>query len=198
MKRAVFFLTILFIGCFFAQTASSAMLTVNIDGLDKLDVDPNTSMTDVIWSYQINFLVDGDWSSYSTDSVEFNTSSNHNWEAAPGIFVPYWQLDSGINGNELVILGNSNNESLSPLLNGELFTVTYPDEVTLSLASESFLLASDFVSAVDLTSIPDQAVFGPGNNSLTLTTQAVPLPSALLLLGSGLVGLVGIRRKKMN
>ena len=35
-------------------------------------------------------------------------------------------------------------------------------------------------------------------STISYTISSVPIPSALLLLGSGLLGLVGLRRKKMS
>jgi hypothetical protein len=149
----------------------------------------------VIWSYQLNFLIDGDSSWYNTGSVLFNVTSNHGFKPIPGndFFLKNWNTNSGVNGDELVILADVGDALQAPLLNGELFTVTYPDEVTLSLISDSFLLGSDFTTAVDMIKIPDGAAFGIGDNSLTL--QVVPIPPALLLFGSGIIGVLGTRRR---
>lgn len=131
-------------------------------------------------------------------SVVFNENVQHQWEVVSGVFVTNWNLDAGINGNQLVILADdkdSGDPSRSPLRNGLLFSVTYPDEVMLSLALDSFVLSSDLVTMVNMDINPDPAVFGAGENILTFTPSAVPIPSAILLLGGGLLGMLGIRRK---
>ena len=43
--------------------------------------------------------------------------------------------------------------------------------------------------------IPDGTVFGAGTILLTFSPTAVPIPPTVLLLGAGLVGLVGMRRR---
>jgi hypothetical protein len=39
---------------------------------------------------------------------------------------------------------------------------------------------------------------GSGNGQLTFTASAVPLPAAVVLFGSGLIGLIGIARRKFT
>jgi len=189
MKRLVtVFLSLLLIT--FSSGAYAASLTVDVIGLEGM-------LPDTIWSYQINFDVVGatDWF-IPDSSVAFNEVDQHKWEAAPGFFLTNWNLNSNLSGNQLIILADDKDfgdPAISPLVNGILFTIQYPDEVQLSLALDSFILGSDLVTRVDMIKIPDLAGFGSGDN--TLTFNAVPIPSALLLFGGGLLGLLGIRRK---
>ena len=192
MKRLLFVLLSLVV-MVFAGGANAAILTVDVDGLDSI-------LPDTIWSYQINFDVSGSFDWYASGSVVFNTTDQHLWEAAPGFFIPNWNLNSNLNltTGQLVILADDKDfgdPARSPLINGTLFSVTYPDDVSLSLAFDSFLLSSDLTTPVDMFKIPSLAVFGAGEHKLTFSASPVPIPSALLLFGGGLLGLVGIRRK---
>jgi hypothetical protein len=173
MKK-VFVITAIFLAIFvFNYPAHSATLTVDVINLDILP--PGTGIV----SYQTNFNVTGG----TIDTVDFSADQ-------PDIF----GILGGFNqtGTNLVILAD-NNFNPTPLLNnGGLYTITYPDTVSLSLTFDSFIL-SDNTTVVPMNKIPDGAIFGAGAN--TLTFNPVPIPSTVLLLGAGLMGLVGIRRR---
>jgi hypothetical protein len=47
----------------------------------------------------------------------------------------------------------------------------------------------------EVTNIGFQILPSSDSNSASLIVSAVPIPSALLLLGSGLIGFIGLRRK---
>lgn len=202
MKKGIFLLIVALLGSIFISSAGASTLTVGIDGLDLLPLDTTTGETDVVWSYQLNFSIDGDWSTLETDSVDFNLTSNHGVSSGSS-FITTWGTYANITDDgELVIMSDVTDPIQSPLLDGELFTVTYSDDVTLSLNYDSFLLYSDFTTAVDLALNSSTAVFGSGDNTLILSADsssgnnnAVPIPSAILLLGGGLFGMLGIRRK---
>lgn len=174
--------------------AQAAFLTVDVNGLESL-------APDTIWTYQINFDIIGysDWF-VPDSSVVFNEVDQHKWEVIPTVFVTNWNLDSNVNAGQLVILADDKgfgDPAVSPLVNGNLFSVQYPDDVQLSLAFDSFVLGSDLTTRVEMATIPLATVFGAGDNTLTFTpTAVIPIPPAILLLGSGLLGLVAIKRKR--
>ncbi len=185
MKKALL-VVMIFLASFSINTfAQASMLTVNVDGMALI-------APDTIWTYQMIFGIEG-----SADGIQvvFNETTQHQWEVVPGVSVTNWQLDSAVNPSEVIILGTANNDGYdAPLVDGELFTVTYGDDTVLSLTMESFLLSSDYETPVAFNIIPRDAVFGAGDDNV-LTLSNVPIPASILLLGSGLLGLIGIRRK---
>ena len=185
MKRVVIVVALFFMVLCVGIPAQAATLTVSIDGLELIDPDG-------IWTYQMNFAVEGN----NALSVIFNETNQHQWEVAPGVSITNWNLASNVTQtDELVVLADDKSFGAdSPLINGELFTVEY-ENATLTLLSYSFVLASDLVTPIDLYGIPSSPIYGEGANELALTTQMIPIPGAVLLLGSGILGLIGIRRR---
>ena len=189
MKRllVIFFLFCTIIMLSIVSHAST--LTVSINGLENLAPDS-------IWGYQMDWSIDGNPSGIN---VDFNKTSQHQWEVAPGTFITNWNLASNYIENEkkLVILADEKDSGANaPLVNGELFTITY-DNAEITLILDIFLLSSDLVTPVVLTKNPLLPVFGDGDHTLTFVAP-VPIPTTLFLLASGLIGLVGIRRKRIN
>jgi hypothetical protein len=119
------------------------------------------------------------------------------WEPSPGVKILNWELDFNVvpDAHELVVLGTENAfGDYAPLINGPLFLIAYPEDSVLELIFDSFLLRSDFVTAVDM--VASRRSFGQGENDLVLTpAAAVPIPAAGYLLGGGLGVLVAIRRR---
>lgn len=191
MKRLIIITVLLFTGALcVGNSVQASTLTVSIDGLEML-------VDDTIWNYQMNFDIEG-----SRDvTVSFNETNQHQWQITQDISVANWGLASNVVADQLVILASDNDwangvNTKSPLVNAELFTVTYADDVTLSLVLDSFLLASDGITAFPLIKTPIDPVFGVGEHTLALS--AVPIPGTVLLLGSGLLGLMGIGRRRMK
>ena len=192
MKR-IFITFFLFCLVMLVSVASYAStLKVSIDGIENL-ADDN------IWSYQMNWSINTtlDISSYETD---FNVTDQHLWNFN-------WKLNWNNNDNDnndnnegkLIVLADDNFGENSPLVNGELFTITYPDDTEITLTMESFLLTSaseDTVTVIDKSLLPIK--FDVNDKNLNLAISQVPIPTTLFLLGSGLIGLIGVRRKQMN
>ena len=168
----------------------ASTLKVSIDGIENL-ADDN------IWSYQMNWSINTtlDITSYETD---FNVTDHHLWNFN-------WKLNWNNNDNDnndnnegkLIVLADDNFGENSPLVNGELFTITYPDDTEITLTMESFLLSSDGAEQVKIIDRQLPITFTDGD-SLKLAISQVPIPTTLFLLGSGLIGLIGVRRKQMN
>ena len=77
-----------------------------------------------------------------------------------------------------------------PLVTGTILTVELDDSLTLFnwTLSDATGASDAFIEGVNFNVDFDAA-------SNTYTVKAVPIPSALLLLGGGLLGMLGIRRK---
>jgi len=161
----------------------AATLKVSIDGLESFGN---------IWSYQMNFTIGGNG---NITDVAFNETGQYQWEVAPGVFVYNANDNFSVLNDTLTILADEKSFGVdSRVVDGELFTVTYDEAATLTLILNSFLLASDLITPLDLIQIPGPSmIFGVGDNTLMLTT--IPIPTAFWLLGSGLIGMLGIRIK---
>jgi len=92
-------------------------------------------------------------------------------------YVADWAFDEGpgilFGGADLSTAGDV------PLINGPVIEVIALDDDPLTLSN---------FTAFDLDVKP--------NGSVTASLNPVPIPSAILLLGGGLIGLVGLRRRK--
>lgn len=75
------------------------------------------------------------------------------------------------------------------LINGVVFSFEYTGDISF----DSFVLGNSNGDPVTYAALLSASETLDG-----LTITAVPLPSALLIFGSGLVGLIGIRRKTMR
>jgi hypothetical protein len=83
----------------------------------------------------------------------------------------------------------------SPLSAGVALSI----EGTSPFSLSNFIFSSDYdpLGAYPIAVNINEASLAAGDG-MTYTASSVPLPSALILLGSGLAGLVGFRRRRMN
>jgi hypothetical protein len=168
----------------------ASTLTVSVDGLENLGADS-------IWSYQMNWSIDVN---PSTIDVSFNQNGQHQYEIVSGVFITNWNLNWNYREDTkiLVVLADEKDYGTkAPLVNGELFTITYNNNAEIALTLDSFLLSSDLDTKVDLIKYPSTPVFGAGDHTLIFMAP-VPIPTTLFLLASGLIGFAGIRRKQTN
>lgn len=93
-----------------------------------------------------------------------------------------------------------------PLINGDIQVVTSSGTavnssvVNISLADGGLAYYIGLVSDTQFTSAAIQYDAGSGGNFLfnvdDITTSVVPIPAAVWLFGSGLIGLIGVSRRK--
>lgn len=148
-----------------------------------------------------NFTADsGNYGSFSYD----NTATSVGSGPYSCCGVAYNALSLSINGNNianplLVIYQNYSGNQWA------YFTTTggYPDYVQLGVSGTGLFTNSN-ASAMDGHTLGDFSYTGANTLSTSnrgyaltsLTTSAVPVPAAAWLLGSGLLGLVGVARKR--
>mgnify|MGYP003573914810 CR=1 FL=1 len=95
-----------------------------------------------------------------------------------------WNFDQGISTDPTFFGGADDSVAQNVWLeNGIVLTITSPNDTPLTLSN---FVAFDYRTAGDFS----------GN--VTANLNAVPIPGSILLLGSGLVGLIGIARRKRS
>ena len=183
---------------------NASTLNVSVEGLDSI-LPNGISMT------LIQFDVDGDWDFEGT--LTGDNTGTLTWPRSKGLnaISPYSKFSMSIDGfgdlysdewtktanqatpDLLVFALYDNNASGANLLgNGLLFTLIYPDEVTLKLKMSEIEFIDPLSQLVDLH--PSAYSFGVGDNNLVFS--AVPIPSAIFLLGGGICALLGVGRRK--
>jgi len=91
----------------------------------------------------------------------------------------------GIPSSEILTIGDINQVITGVTLGTVNNLVNPPTQGSLSFTSDSVI--------IDIAS----GTWGPGSSfEVLIQTSAVPVPSAVLLFGSGLLGLIGISRRK--
>jgi hypothetical protein len=179
--------------------ASASIFTLNFDAsLDladsvfgfqaeySLDSGSLLSTDDLLIQYTKRFtgtgIVDVPNSAVpGTDLTAIGAGVNTDWDISVA--------NNAATGGSNVIVGYT--LGLEPLVTGTILTI--------DLLSDSLLLSNWILS--DATGSPGAFIEGVNFNvdfdlaSNTYTIKAVPIPSALLLFGSGILGMLGIRRK---
>ncbi len=176
-----------FLVLFFASTAvHAATMTIDILGLDE---------TTPVEGFTI-------WLDVSDD---FTLDSGANLgDAIPEPLNLGWGQDNfDVVGGETLRMGFSDQDNLflglsNPLVDGTLLSFDYTGVVEGLALAQIFsgdLVPVDFFAegTITLSSFTDTNItfLGPGDIG-----GPVPIPSTVLLLGSGLIGLIGIRRRR--
>lgn len=177
-KTLLFTFTILFaIG--FSLTVNASTFDISIENVEPFDLSGFT-----VW------LEVGD--DFSVDESLFSTGSAipDSW-LADGNLGNIVTLDSG---ETIFKIGYSDfnalidPEDLSPMTSGSLFSFEYTGTII-----DSFLIKLPDLYNTDYYENGTIMIGSIDANSLVLAP--VPIPSAILLLGGGLLGMLGIRRK---
>lgn len=111
----------------------------------------------------------------------FATTAGHQYT------VSFWLKSEDVaTGNLFQALWNGQAQNLSPVLNADLASPYTLYQFTTTAAGASSTIAFNFQN--------DLSVFGLDNVDVT-EVAPTPIPAAFWLLGSGLAGLAGIRRR---
>jgi hypothetical protein len=193
----------------FSATFSEAA-TVTWQGLDWDYVNPPTSVSVVSGDLVVTSTLSPGWARSYTTTDYFQISADMDLGPQSVIMIDAWQ--SGTVGDQLALnipfgqIGYDDDNTAvgswvwNPLSMPTTGTHSYTflraaDGNVTVLLDGGFLWSSvskPFDLDISMTSVLAGAMNGTG---VFTTASVVPVPPALLLLGSGLIGLVGIRRK---
>lgn len=180
MKKIAYVLSALIVAMFLvASTASAVMYMDSQDQttagqnftflFDPVELSDGTDGTIIIEAL-------GDYFGKASESLDFDVD---------GIFQVFGVSDNDSNVN--VLSGDNTNDDIH--WEG-MWTIPGNDMLSITSNLDGTILV-DLFTGVDVVKAGDFV-------KVTLEYNAVPIPGALILLGSGLLGLVGIRRKVLG
>lgn len=163
-------------------TAETVFVDVDIDGLENIDLG----------AFDFDFNYNADKFIFERYFIGDALGSLALGEAED------WSYGDGFSGAECIGAGTVNLSVVSSLSDlsaqPEAFTL-----VTLAFSSDSSVAASDYaeftLSNVDLSDLyGDSIAFAVSGTNIS--TSAIPVPAGVWLLGSGLLGLITLRRQR--
>jgi len=187
------------------QLAGDNLITQDTDsGLEWLDltVTSNMSYNDVSaqlgaggdyegWRYATRVEIASLWDAFGGDSTFYYGLSSHN-NGLFDLMAPYI--------GDLYCLSNgcSTGEGESWFITGDYF-LNYTNQVYVSVANDrathSFSLTEDLLD-LNRNAYSLDYTFEYAGSALVREISTVPVPAAVWLFGSGLIGLVGMARRK--
>ena len=132
----------------------------------------------------------GDFESYDYGKMSGTLYMTHSLDGATNTSSQSWNLFSGLSNLDYLYTFTDSLFTMSVYSSGSLLA-------SLTTAVAGFSL--DQVSAVGIELTSGEVYMGGGDvwiDNLVLSTTATPLPGSLLLLGTGLAGLLCLRRKR--
>ena len=161
--------------------------------------------TTLYFQATFNFLVDSEniykwYSEFLGGNVQFGIV-NDQWYFKLGTDTSTGALPTRPFANPAVVTGeiafnSSGNETLKIYINGILFDTLSADIGASNLGTVWTAVTVDLLDQNEM--YLDNLKLGTDFNFTSNGSSTVPEPSTLLLLGSGLLGLVGYGRKRMN
>jgi enamine deaminase RidA (YjgF/YER057c/UK114 family) len=169
----------------------------------------------IIGGNAANFGVPAPTSTFEGSAIpSTNTSIASGWTPAKNGSISqqtYWNAlvnwagqVGTIAGSEHV-LASSDTKSFSAFFGtGDRLAGAFPLRMSSTIDTNLFLLGRNFLPAGSqvaqsaLGAAMLTVLAGTGNGQLTFAASAVPLPAAVVLFGSGLIGLIGIARRKFT
>lgn len=141
------------------------------------------------FTYTVSALGDDYWQVNNNFSPFFALSVSDSGTRTGDFSIDYFLDGSHVTGT---VMNNLNSSSIHIGNTSDLFTGTSFDEIMMTYELLSSTAATDIIQTREfLISISDYQ----NNGSLTYIS-AVPVPAAAWLFGSGLIGLVGLVRRK--